>query len=781
MDAENMFSISFDLYKTVNKKYPEYAISKCVSDILLKASEFIFNIVKKKGSYYNMKKELNIIHLYKSFNSIRGHYSKMPVYNIFHSSYYGTHIGIHMQESLGRYKNINKWIKAIKYHDKENYKKYIKPIIRIINRPKRINDTFSIKVFDINDGLDIFETASYNNDELKTLNEAVSNYTQSFRVIIGTNIAMIHINQYIDFIPLQNAINIIKKAEPPNITYPDEFYESSNISNDEIRKVYFFRQFEKCKSIYNIAKITFNNCLLYKHKIYDSLITNYYDRTKIEERIFEQVDLYHGMPFLNISEASSENVNSDVNTFFDLLRNIFINEEDATYFIKYIAWIIQHPGQQSEVVPVLHTSKNTSHIIKHISKIFQNYAYTTSKSIYDKVKYNNNLHELLCKMLVIIDDDLPLYEDMSNFSTKYQTSNKNYKPTKEFKSFVKKDSCINIKVKGSKMLQLKNINNYIILSSDIYSYIKKSKNKQSCIEFSKEGKRLLPLLEEESKYIKYFIPRLCLSNICNDIKYPSIKTNFHEFYRELTLRFVRMQLNTFDINKVPEFEYKQNIYRTPFHKMNPIHVLIGVLINLNISYDKFPIRLIRRIIYEITSIQSYKLLSDVLLCDMKELTFEGEQAFSYLFTKLRDVDCGKIMSKLNIYFEPAGYSSFNKFLRTYENYGINFYNKLDLLCSDKSEKFVKFNANRQQELKSLKIKIFKSIKPKPKSNENTSNNSMESNDSFVSSALFTTLEQDKSAVSDCSNETKELNNSNISIEVQNDSIVIHLNSMKNVK
>ena len=213
--------------------------------------------------------------------------------------------------------------------------------------------------------------------------------------------------------------------------------------------------------------------------------------------------------------------------------------------------------------------------------------------------------------------------------------------------------------------------------------------------------------------------------------------------------------------------------------MNPIHVLIGVLINLNISYDKFPIRLIRRIIYEITSIRSYKLLSDVLLCDMKELTFEGERAFSYIFTKFQNVDCEKIISKLNIYFEPAGYSSFNKFLRTYENYGINSNEDLDFLRSDKSEKFVKFNANRQQELEYLKINIFKCIQPKPNLTENDSVScSMESNDSFVSSALFTTLEQDKLAVSDGSNETKELNNSNISIEVQNDSIVIHLNSMK---
>ena len=738
MDAENMFDISVDLYKTVNKTYPGYKISEFILRIMLYASENIFknsNIVKKKGSCYNMKKELNIIHLYKSFNSIHGHFSKMNVYNEFHSSYYGTHIGYHIQESLWRYKNINNWIKAIKYHDKKSYEHYIEPFIRYINKPK-LSGTYSIKAFDINNGLDIFETASYNNDELKTLNEALSNYTQSFRVINDTNIAMIHINQHIDFIPLRNAINIIKKAEPPNITYPDEFYESSNISNDEIRKVYFFRQFEKCKSIYNIAIITFNNCLLYKHKIYDSLITNYYDRTKIEERIFKQVDLYHGMPFLNISEASSENVNSDVNTFFDLLRNIFINEEDATYFIKYVAWIIQHPGQQSGVVPVLHTSKNTSHIIKHISKIFQNYAYTTSKSIYDKMKCNNNLHELLCKMLVIIDDDLPLYEDMSNFSTKYQTSKKNYKPNKEFKTFVKRGSHINIKVKGSETLQLKNINNYIVLSSDIYSYVKKSKS------------------------IKYFIPRLCLSNICKDIKYPSIKTNFYEFYRELTLRFVRMSLYDFNVENVPKLAYNINVYRTPFHKMNPIGILIGVLVNLNVLYNKFPIRLIRRIIYDITYVQSYKLLSDVLLCDMKELTFEGERAFSYIFTKFQNVDCEKIISKLNIYFEPAGYSSFNKFLRTYENYGINSNEDLDFLRSDKSEKFIKFNVNRQQELDLLKIEMFKSIKTK---SELESNNSMKSN------------------------ETKELNNSNksnssnIAIEIQNDSIVIHLNSMKHIK
>lgn len=749
MDAENMFNISVDLYKTMNKTYPKYKIPEYILHIMLKASKFIFkytNIVKKKGSYYNMKRKLNIIHLYKSFNSICGHYSKMFVYNEFHSSYYGTFIDIPMLESLGRYKNINKWVKAIKYHDKKGYDKYIKPIIRYINKPKTINGTYSIKAFDINNGLDIFETASYNSDELKTLNEVISNYTQSFRVITGTDIAMIHIDRYIDFIPLRNAINIIKKAELPNINYPNEFYNNDNIINDEIRKAYFFRQFEKCRILYNITMVTFNNCLLYKQKICDSLFTSYHDRIKIEGHIFKQVDLYNGMPFLNISEASSKNVNDDVDTFFDLLQNMFINEEDVIYFIKYLAWIIQHPGQQSEVVPVLHTSKNTSHIIKHITKIFQNYAYKTSKSIYDKMKHNNSLHELLCKMIVIIDDDLPLYEDMSNFSTKYQTSTKNYKPNKEFETFVKKDSHINIKVKGSKTLQIKNINNYIIISSDIYSYIMKSKVKHSYIKDLKE--KLYPLLEE-SKNIKYFIPRLCLSNICNDIKYHSIKSNFHDFYRELTLRFVRMSLNGFDINKVPTFEYNKHIYRTPFHKMNPINVLIGVLMNLNLLYDKFPIRLIRRIIYEITSVQSYKLLSDVLLCDMKELTFEGERVFSYLFTKFRYVDCEKIMSKLNIYFEPAGYSSFNKFLHTYEHYGINSNNNLDFLRSDKSEKFIKLNVNRLQQLESLKINIFTSITKMIVSSE-----PIFSSEPIVSSEP------------------------NITIEMQDDSIVIRLNSKK---
>ena len=209
--------------------------------------------------------------------------------------------------------------------------------------------------------------------------------------------------------------------------------------------------------------------------------------------------------------------------------------------------------------------------------------------------------------------------------------------------------------------------------------------------------------------------------------------------------------------------------------MNPINVLIGVLVNLNILYDKFPIRLIRRIIYEIASIQSYKLLSDVLLCDMKELTFEGERAFSYLFTKFRDVDYEKIMSKLNIYFEPARYSSFNKFLRTYENYGINTNNELDFLRSDKSEKFIKFNVNRQQELESLKINIFKCIQPKQKHNENASNDSIEFKDS---SASFVHQNNVNQLVSDDSNETN-LNTSNVSIEIQDDSIVIHLNSKKN--
>ena len=129
-------------------------------------------------------------------------------------------------------------------------------------------------------------------------------------------------------------------------------------------------------------------------------------------------------------------------------------------------------------------------------------------------------------------------------------------------------------------------------------------------------------------------------------------------------------------------------------------------------------------------------------------------------------------------------NSFNKFLRTYEKYGINSNKDLDFLRSDKSEKFIKFNVNRQQELESLKINIFKCIQPKPKHNENASNYSIESNDSS---------EQGKSNVSDDSNESKEpsetneTNNSNqpddsdISIEIQNDSIVIHLNSMKNIK
>lgn len=758
MDVESMFNISVDLYQTVSKKYPEYDISEFVLRIMIKASENIFssNISHTKGSYYNMKKELNVIHLYKSFNSLSTNHKRLTAFNTFRDISGDYKRNIHCCELLGRYKNINKWIKAIKYHDKKRYYKYIKPIIRYINNPKL--GAYSIKPFDINNCLDIFETASYNNDELKTLKEALSNYTQSFRVITGTNIAMIHINQYIDFIPLRNAINIIKKSEPPNIIYPNEFYEGDNIINDKSYKAYFFRYFERFRVMYNVAEILFHGRTLYIRDIYKPFLTTP-DIIKFNRGINKKLDLYKGMPFLNISESSSKNVNDDVDAFFDLLRNMFINEEDAVYIIKYIAWIIQHPGRQSNVVPVLHTSKNTSHIIKHISKIFQNYAYTTSKSIYDKMKCNNSLHELVCKMLVIIDDDLPLYEDMSNFSTKYQTSNKNYKPNKEFECFANR-CChlINIKVKGSETLQLININNYIVLSNDINSYVKKS------------------------KCVKYFIPRLCLSNICKDIKYPSIKTNFYEFYRELTLRFVRMPLDNFDIDKVPEFEYKRNIYRMSFHKMNPIRVLIGVLMNLNVLYDKFPIRLIRRIIYEITFIQSYKLFSDVLLCDMKELTFEGEQAFSYLFTKLRDIDCGKIMSKLNIYFEPAGYSSFNKFLRTYENYGINSNEDLDFLRSDKSEKFIKFNANIQQKLEYLKINIFKCIQPKPNLTENASVScSMESKDS---SAQSTSSEHDKSDILDGLRESKEINGpnvSNISIEVQNDSIVIHLNSKKNIK
>lgn len=772
MDAENMFNISVDLYKTINKAYPIYDIPKFVFEIMLNNTEDIFkNSMRHKYSYYNMKHGANVIHIIKLINTLsetlkENAYRSFTwwIYKQYNSQFYEyTQSRMKRFDSVGRYKNINKWFKIIKYYNKEKYNQYIKPIIRYINKPK-LSGTYSIKPFDINEGLDIFETASYNSDELKSLNEALSNYTQSFRVLVGTNIAIIRINQHIDFIPLRNAINIIKKAEPPNIKYPKKFYEDDNITNDEIRKAYFFRQFEKYKHIYDITYISFN-IELYKQKIYHSLFDSHRDTFEIypNKNIYKELHLYHEMPFLNISEASSKNVNDDVDTFFDLLRNMFINEEDATYFIKYIAWIIQNPGYQSGVVPVLHTSKNTSHIIKHITKMFQNYAYTTSKSIYDKMKrnynYNYNLNELLCKMLVIIDEDLPLYEDMSNFSTKYQTSNKNYKPSEGFKTFVKKDSHINIKVKGSETLQLKNTNNYIVLSSDIYSYIMKSKDKQS--------------------NINYFIPRLCLSNICNDIKYPSIKNNFHTFYRELTLRFVKMSLKDFDINKVPEFEYSKNIYRTSFHKTNAIYVLLGVLMNLNALYDKFPIRLIRRIIYEITSVQSYKLLSDVLLCNMKELTLKGEQVFSYLFTKFRDVDCKKIMSKLNIYFEPAGYSSFNKFLHTYENYGINSNTELDFLCSDKSEKFIKFNTNRLQQLESLKIEIYKCIKPKH--NEDVSNSSIQSNDLYISSALSIPSEQDKSDVLnglDDSNNLIQPNDSNIAIEIQNDSIVIHLNSMK---
>ena len=772
MDAENMFEISVDLYKTVNKTYPKYDIPKFVFEIMLNNTDNIFkNSMRHKYSYYNMKHGVNVIHIVKLLNTLSEtlkeyaykHFAYL-IYNTLDSQFY-QYIQNQMKkfDSVGSYKNINKWFKILKYHNKEKYNQYIKPIIRYINNPK-LSGIYSIKAFDINNGLDIFETASYNSDELTTLDGALSNYTQSFRVLVGTNIAMIRINQHIDFIPLRNAINIIKKAEPPNIKYPKKFYEDDNITNDEIRKAYFFRQFEKYKNIYDITMIYFGT-LLYKQKIYYSLFDSHRDVFEIypNKNIYKELHLYNEMPFLKISESSGKNVNDDVDAFFDLLRNMFINEEDATYFINYIAWIIQHPGKQSEVVPVLHTSKNTSHIIKHITKIFQNYAYTTSKSLYDKMKHHNNLHELLCKMLVIIDEDLPLYEDMSNFSTKYQTSNKNYKPSEGFKAFVKKDSHINIKVKGSEMLQLKNTNNYIILSSDIYSYLMKSKYKQS-------------------KDINYFIPRLCLSNICNDIKYSSIKTDFHAFYRELTLRFVNMSLKDFDINKVPEFEYSKNIYRIPFHKTNSIYILIGVLVNLNILYDKFTIRLIRRIIYEITSVQSYKLLSDVLLCDMKELTFKGEQVFSYIFTKFREVDCEKIMSKLNIYFEPAGYSSFNKFLRTYENCGINYNNGLDFLRSDQSEKFIKFNVNRLQQLESLKIEIYKCIKPKH--NENVSNSSIQSNDLYISSALFIPSEQDKSDALndlDVSNNLIQPNDSNIVIEIQNNSLVIHLNSMKNIK
>ena len=102
-----MFNISVDLYKTVNKTYPKYDIPDCLLLLMFDASKNIFkssDIVNKKGSCYNIKRELNIIHLYKIFNSIHNPIPNVS-YNKFHVLYYSTTYGheISNKESIGRF------------------------------------------------------------------------------------------------------------------------------------------------------------------------------------------------------------------------------------------------------------------------------------------------------------------------------------------------------------------------------------------------------------------------------------------------------------------------------------------------------------------------------------------------------------------------------------------------------------------------------------------------------------------------------------------------------
>ena len=363
------------------KEYLDYEIPLEILHAILKAGTNI----KVHKKYSSIKNKLCMTHVCGSINSLSNSYQNIAYDIIF--GYWKLPLSYHVQRNEilkkfedVRYKNINKLIKAIKYHDKRSYNKYIKPIIRNINRPPQVK--FIIQNLDVNISSDPSVVINLNAlDKTSTIEKILSELSGSFRIIKNTNVVITENDGFIRFAPYS------------------EIYKMLCLIKERFKHQYksIKDAFEKHKDKFIVSNVRFIN---FDKNTNDVLYT--FNGYKYQD------DKYTPRNYLAIKKCTA-----GCKAFFSIIKKMFYNIHECEYFIKYLAWVIQNPGSRSEIIPVLCSNINTSYFIEMLIYILGYYALSVSTSIYDKIK-QGKISDLMGLILVVIDDDLNNSEDITN-------------------------------------------------------------------------------------------------------------------------------------------------------------------------------------------------------------------------------------------------------------------------------------------------------------------------------------------------------------------------------
>lgn len=638
------------------KEYLDYEIPLEILHAILKAGTNI----KVHKKYSSIKNKLCMTHVCGSINSLSNSYQNIAYDIIF--GYWKLPLSYHVQRNEilkkfedVRYKNINKLIKAIKYHDKRSYNKYIKPIIRNINRPPQVK--FIIQNLDVNISSDPSVVINLNAlDKTSTIEKILSELSGSFRIIKNTNVVITENDGFIRFAPYS------------------EIYKMLCLIKERFKHQYksIKDAFEKHKDKFIVSNVRFIN---FDKNTNDVLYT--FNGYKYQD------DKYTPRNYLAIKKCTA-----GCKAFFSIIKKMFYNIHECEYFIKYLAWVIQNPGSRSEIIPVLCSNINTSYFIEMLIYILGYYALSVSTSIYDKIK-QGKISDLMGLILVVIDDDLNNSEDITNTGTEYECKSKHYKPNYKFLKLVKSEK-LNIKV-NNKHLEFDNVTNFIIKTKHLDEFKITSVNTNM-----------------------YFIPRLKSSNIfLKDSLFDGFLKDFYGkyntcIYQRIINHFKNIPLDEFDIKNIPMNICINRQYNLSV--LNPIEMLIGVLAPCFNNCERIPIKIIHIIIYEISFEKSNKMIFYLSSIDQKPLncnclSLEYDKIIECLYHKFDCIDVNKIMSKLSVYFIPAGYTSLSKWIQQYDKMRyVNHYMKNRNVDINRAEKCIRLNDKLKDRIMKLTIK-----------------------------------------------------------------------------
>lgn len=662
MDFDNMFKMAVRGDENT-KSYPDYEIPLEILHVILKAGTDI----KVHKKYSSIKNKLCMMHVCGSINSLPTCYQNIAYDIIF--GYWKLSLSYHVQRNEVlkkfedvRYKNMNKLIKGIKYHDKGNYNKYIKSIIRNINRPPQIN--FKIRNFDVNVGSDPSVVINLNAfDKTGTIEKLLSELSGSFRIIKNTNVVITQNDGFIRFAPYS------------------EIYKTLCLIKEKFKHQYksIKDAFEKHKDKFIVSDVRFMN-------LNKNVNTNNNDILYTFNGYKYQDDDYTPRNYLAIKKCTE-----GCRTFFTMIKSMFHNAREYEYFKKYLAWVIQNPGRRSEIIPVLYSNTNVSYFLEILVKILGYYALSVSTSIYDKIKHDNT-SDLMGLTLVVIDDDLNNSEDITNIGTKYDyKTHEHYKPNYKFLKLIKSEK-LNLKVNKTH-LDFDNVTNFIIKTKHLDEF----------------------KITSVSNNI-YFIPRLNVSNIfvkgsIFDMFLKDIYGRYNTcIYQRIINHFKNIPLDGFDIKNIPMNICINRQYNVSV--LNPIEILIGVLAPCFNNCERIPMKILQTMIYEIAFEKANRMIFYLSSIDQKPLecnclSLEYDKIIEYLYRKFDCVDVNKIISKLSVYFAPAGYSSLSKWIQQCDKLGyVSYYVKNRNVNINKSEKCVKLNDKLKDLITKLTIKPF---------------------------------------------------------------------------